>query len=203
MPGVVLMENAGRGGGTAAAAGREGTGRGLLRQGQQRRRRFRNRPLARQRRRRGARPAVRPAGRPHRRRGGHVPHPSPSGSAIEVRLAEVDERRCGVSWRGRMGCGRTVRQRAARAGAAAVRQIIEAINASGARVLAVDIPSGLDADTGQPQGPTIRAQHTATIAAAKKGFARPQAAAWLGQVHVIDMGGAATANREYHQNLIV
>ncbi len=67
-------------------------------------------------------------------------------------------------------------------------KIIEAINASGARVLAVDIPSGLDADTGQPQGPTIRARHTATIVAAKKGFARPEAAAWLGQVHVIDMG---------------
>jgi NAD(P)H-hydrate epimerase len=66
--------------------------------------------------------------------------------------------------------------------------IIAAINASGARVLAVDIPSGLDADTGQPQGPTIRAHHTATIAAPKKGFARPEAAAWLGQVHVIDMG---------------
>ena len=67
-------------------------------------------------------------------------------------------------------------------------RIIEAINASGARVLAVDIPSGLDADSGAPVGPTIRAQHTATIAAAKKGFARPEAAAWLGQVHVIDMG---------------
>ncbi len=67
-------------------------------------------------------------------------------------------------------------------------RIIEAINASGARVLAVDIPSGLDADTGEPLGPTIRATHTATIAAAKKGFARPEAAAWLGKVHVIDMG---------------
>jgi NAD(P)H-hydrate epimerase len=67
-------------------------------------------------------------------------------------------------------------------------KVIEAINASGARVLAVDIPSGLDADTGEPLGPTVRARHTATIAAAKKGFARPEAAAWLGQVHVIDMG---------------
>jgi NAD(P)H-hydrate epimerase len=67
-------------------------------------------------------------------------------------------------------------------------RIIEAINASGARILAVDIPSGLDADTGEPVGPTIRANHTATIAAAKKGFARPGAAAWLGDVHVIDMG---------------
>ena len=67
-------------------------------------------------------------------------------------------------------------------------RVIEAINAAGARVLAVDIPSGLDADTGLPQGPTIRATHTATIAAPKKGFARPEASAYLGQVHVIDMG---------------
>jgi NAD(P)H-hydrate epimerase len=67
-------------------------------------------------------------------------------------------------------------------------KIIEAINASRAQVLAVDIPSGLDADTGRPQGPTIRTHHTATIAAAKQGFTRPEAAAWLGQVHVIDMG---------------
>ena len=67
-------------------------------------------------------------------------------------------------------------------------RIIEAINASGARVLAVDIPSGLDADTGLPHGPTIRALHTATIATSKRGFAALEAATWLGEVHVIDMG---------------
>ena len=66
--------------------------------------------------------------------------------------------------------------------------IITAINAGRAHLLAVDIPSGLDADTGEPLGPTVRAQHTATIAAAKAGYARPEAAARLGQVHVIDMG---------------
>jgi len=67
-------------------------------------------------------------------------------------------------------------------------RVIDAINASGARVLAVDIPSGLDADTGAPLGPTIRAEATAAIAAAKLGFSRPEAAAWVGRVHVIDMG---------------
>ena len=66
--------------------------------------------------------------------------------------------------------------------------VIAAINAGRARVLAVDIPSGLDADTGEPLGPTIRAHHTATIAAMKTGYARPEAPVWLGQVHVIDMG---------------
>jgi NAD(P)H-hydrate epimerase len=67
-------------------------------------------------------------------------------------------------------------------------QVIEAINAAGAPVLAVDIPSGLDCDTGRPMGATVRAQHTATVGALKKGFPEAGAAAWLGQVHVIDMG---------------
>jgi NAD(P)H-hydrate epimerase len=67
-------------------------------------------------------------------------------------------------------------------------RVIAAINAAGARVLAVDIPSGLDSDTGVPSGPSVRADHTATVAAPKKGFREPAAAAWLGQVHVVEMG---------------
>ena len=71
---------------------------------------------------------------------------------------------------------------------AAARDVQAAINAAAARVLAVDIPSGLDSDTGLPQGPTVRAHHTATIAALKRGFAQPAAQEWIGRVHVIDMG---------------
>jgi len=68
-------------------------------------------------------------------------------------------------------------------------QIIAAINASApARVFAIDIPSGLDCDTGQPTGPTIRAKHTATFVAQKKGFASPAAPPWLGQTHVLHIG---------------
>jgi NAD(P)H-hydrate epimerase len=67
-------------------------------------------------------------------------------------------------------------------------KVIEVINHSGRRVLAVDIPSGLDADTGRPLGPTVRAEHTATFVALKKGFANPAARGWTGQVHVLDIG---------------
>lgn len=67
-------------------------------------------------------------------------------------------------------------------------QVIAAINASAAQVLAVDIPSGLDSDTGQLLGVAVRAHQTATVAAYKKGFFEPAAAPYLGQVHVIDMG---------------
>jgi NAD(P)H-hydrate epimerase len=66
--------------------------------------------------------------------------------------------------------------------------VIAAINASGAQVLAVDIPSGLDCDTGEPLGPTVRAHHTVTFFAQKKGFANPAARTWLGQVHVAGIG---------------
>jgi NAD(P)H-hydrate epimerase len=67
-------------------------------------------------------------------------------------------------------------------------QVIAAVNASPARVLAVDIPSGLDCDSGQPLGPTVRAQHTVTFVALKQGFATAAAREWLGQVHVVDIG---------------
>jgi NAD(P)H-hydrate epimerase len=67
-------------------------------------------------------------------------------------------------------------------------RIVEMINGSGARVFAVDIPSGLDADTGQPLGATIRAAHTAVIVAPRTGFARPESRAWTGEVHVIGLG---------------
>lgn len=71
---------------------------------------------------------------------------------------------------------------------APMNQVVQAINDSRARVLAVDIPSGLDCNTGQPLGATVQAEHTATFVALKKGFANPAAKKWLGQVHAIDIG---------------
>jgi NAD(P)H-hydrate epimerase len=67
-------------------------------------------------------------------------------------------------------------------------RVIAAINASPASAFAVDVPSGLDSDTGQPLGATIRAHHTATIVAPKQGFARPASREWTGEVHVVEIG---------------
>jgi NAD(P)H-hydrate epimerase len=67
-------------------------------------------------------------------------------------------------------------------------RVIAAINASPAKVFAVDIPSGLDADTGRPLGCAVVADHTATMLALKTGFARPEARPFLGRVHLIDIG---------------
>jgi NAD(P)H-hydrate epimerase len=66
--------------------------------------------------------------------------------------------------------------------------LVEAVNARGLPVFAVDVPSGLDCDTGRPLGPTIRATHTATFVAPKVGFRDPAARPYLGTVSVIDIG---------------
>ena len=73
----------------------------------------------------------------------------------------------------------------------AIATAIEAVNAAarhGAQVFAVDLPSGLDCDTGQPLGPCVRADVTATFVARKVGFDAPVAAPWLGDVHVVGIG---------------
>ena len=75
-----------------------------------------------------------------------------------------------------------------RAVSAPLDRVIEAMNAAPGRRFAVDIPSGLDADTGRPLGACVRADHTATVVAPKAGFAAPEARPYLGQVHVVGMG---------------
>ena len=74
-----------------------------------------------------------------------------------------------------------------------VATAIDAINAwrermPAGRVLAVDLPSGLDCDTGAAPGACVRADATATFVARKAGFASPVAAACTGSVHVLGIG---------------
>jgi len=75
--------------------------------------------------------------------------------------------------------------------------LCEEVNRSGLPILAIDIPSGLDCDSGEPLGPTIRATHTATFVAHKKGFLNPASRAWTGEVHVIDIGAPRALVDEY------
>lgn len=60
--------------------------------------------------------------------------------------------------------------------------------ATNAKRLAVDLPSGLDCDTGQPSSHTVRADHTCTFVAAKPGFFAPGADRYTGELHVLDIG---------------
>ena len=55
-------------------------------------------------------------------------------------------------------------------------------------VVAVDVPSGLDCDTGESSKATIRADLTVTFVAMKIGFTKPQAASCVGRVEVCGIG---------------
>jgi len=65
---------------------------------------------------------------------------------------------------------------------------IQAINAAARPVLAVDIPSGLDADSGRLLGAAVRATATVTFAAMKVGFQKPHAKDYLGRLTLADIG---------------
>lgn len=71
-----------------------------------------------------------------------------------------------------------------------IRQAIAYINAQADRavVVAIDIPSGLNADTGRPEDPTVRADLTVTMGLPKRGFTAPQALESIGAVDVVDIG---------------
>lgn len=67
--------------------------------------------------------------------------------------------------------------------------LIEAINDLDRPILAVDIPSGLDCDSGQPLGAAIRAAYTVTFVAVKRGFlASVEARRYTGEIYVASIG---------------
>lgn len=65
---------------------------------------------------------------------------------------------------------------------------IAAINDSPIPVLAVDIPSGLDADTGATHGIAVQATHTVTFIGQKMGMYTAQARHYCGQIHFASLG---------------
>jgi ADP-dependent NAD(P)H-hydrate dehydratase / NAD(P)H-hydrate epimerase len=66
--------------------------------------------------------------------------------------------------------------------------VIAAINAAGAPVVAVDMPSGVNGTTGEVEAEAVRATHTATFHAAKPGLYVHPGKAHAGEVHVIGIG---------------
>ena len=68
------------------------------------------------------------------------------------------------------------------------REFIEAVNAAGRRVIAVDIPSGLDATTGQVYGVCVKAATTVTLTCAKQGFFCNEGPGLVGKVKIADIG---------------
>ncbi|HVR73543.1 MAG TPA: NAD(P)H-hydrate epimerase [Planctomycetota bacterium] len=65
---------------------------------------------------------------------------------------------------------------------------VQAINSRCGPVVSLDIPTGLDANTGEVLGDAVKARHTFTFAAAKVGFERGRGPELCGAVHVVDIG---------------
>jgi NAD(P)H-hydrate epimerase len=66
--------------------------------------------------------------------------------------------------------------------------VIDQLNEVPAPKMAIDLPSGLDCDSGVPAQHTIRAAETCTFVAAKPGFLVPAAVPFVGRLHVLDIG---------------
>jgi NAD(P)H-hydrate epimerase len=69
-----------------------------------------------------------------------------------------------------------------------LKDVIEVINQFDTHRVALDIPSGLDADSGTPLGVAVRAHDTVTFGCLKMGLLTPEGARLAGNVHVVDLG---------------
>jgi len=66
--------------------------------------------------------------------------------------------------------------------------IITYLNSLKSHIIAVDVPSGLDATTGKVLGAAVKAERTVTFAAVKKGLVEGEGPKYAGEVKVADIG---------------
>jgi len=78
--------------------------------------------------------------------------------------------------------------------------LIRRANRSGIPILAVDVPSGLDATSGTVGDPCIRARATATFVLPKTGFLNPAARKPTGRLYVADISMPEPVYRRYSQD---
>lgn len=69
-----------------------------------------------------------------------------------------------------------------------IAELIEVLNSSPVPVLAVDVPTGIDADTGDVLGMAIEATHTLTMGGLKRGLLLRAGREHAGEVHLVDIG---------------
>lgn len=67
-------------------------------------------------------------------------------------------------------------------------ELIGRVNRCSAKVLSIDLPSGLDCDTGLAPGDCVRADHTLMLGVAKRGCQEAQARHWVGRLWLADIG---------------
>lgn len=68
------------------------------------------------------------------------------------------------------------------------QQVVELVNESSKPVLSIDIPSGLPAKSGRPEGACIRANYTVTLQAPKLGMVQYPGLDYVGELKVRDIG---------------
>lgn len=66
--------------------------------------------------------------------------------------------------------------------------VLRQVNSAAVKRLAVDVPSGVDCDTGHVSDVAFRADHTCTFVAKKPGLLVDSAQSHVGQLHVLDIG---------------
>jgi len=80
-----------------------------------------------------------------------------------------------------------------------VRDMILHANASAIPILAVDIPSGLDATSGEPNDPCIVAKATITMGFPKTGFLNPKCRRYVGQLYLADVSLPIETYKKFSQ----
>src|SRR5690606_36193213 len=75
-------------------------------------------------------------------------------------------------------------------------EVIAAMNQSGVPIVALDVPSGLDAETGEVLGIAVKAEHTVTFAHLKTGLLTTHGLAQAGRITVSHIGVPATLPAE-------
>lgn len=68
------------------------------------------------------------------------------------------------------------------------KEVIKSINDSEKNIIAIDVPSGLDCNTGNPMGGAVKAQTTYTFEVVKLGFINYGSFKYLGNLEVIPIG---------------
>ncbi len=103
--------------------------------------------------------------------------PSEDEAALEAGLKQADVVLDGLLGTGSSGCP-----------SGTVQKVIEAMNRAGRPVVAIDLPSGLDPDTGEHGGVFVTAALTLTLGLAKPGLLASHARGCVGELKVLDIG---------------
>lgn len=79
--------------------------------------------------------------------------------------------------------------------------VIKIINTYSKLIISIDIPSGLDCNTGKPLGIAVRAQETYTIEVMKRGFIEYDSIEFLGDIKIVSIGIPKEVKRQFSENI--